>query len=93
MNANEVASPLPINPPLTERIVAEVLAALRSVELAIAGFWSHDEARAADAHAFEAIEHLGERTLRDIGAPDWLVARASERREARALRWSEFDVR
>jgi hypothetical protein len=93
MNANEVASPLPITQPLTERIVSEVLAALRSVELAIAGFWSHDDSRSVDPQAFDAIEQLNERTLRDIGAPEWLVGRSAERREAQQLRWTELDVR
>ena len=93
MNANEAASPPPISQPLTVRIVTEVFAALRSVELAIAGFWTHDEAPSVDPHAFDSIEHLGEHTLKDIGAPHWLVARAAERREAQQLRWIEFDVR
>ena len=93
MNANEAASPPPISQPLTVRIVTEVFAALRSVELAIAGFWTHDEAPSVDPHAFDSIEHLGERTLKDIGAPHWLVARAAERREAQQLRWIELDVR
>ena len=93
MNANEAASPPPISQPLTVRIVTEVFAALRSVELAIAGFWTHDEAPSVDPPAFDSIEHLGERTLKDIGAPHWLVARAAERREAQQLRWIEFDVR
>jgi len=93
MNANEAASPPPISQPLTVRIVTEVFAALRSVELAIAGFWTHDEAPSVDPHAFDSIEHLGERTLKDIGARDKPVRRAAERREAQQLRWIEFDVR
>ena len=92
MNANEAASPLPISQPLTERVVTEVFAALRSAELAVAGLWRRGEP-AADPHAFDAIEHLDERTLKDIGAPHWLVARAADRREAQQLRWIEIDVR
>jgi hypothetical protein len=93
MNANEATSPLPISQPLTERIVTEVFAALRSAELAIANLWKHDENPSVDPRAFDAIEHLNERTLKDIGAPSWLVARAAERREAQQLRWIELDVR
>jgi len=93
MSANEVASPMPVSPPLTERIVTEVFAALRSVELAIAGFWMNDEDAPLGPHAFDSIEHLNEHTLKDIGAPHWLVARAAERREAQRLRWIELDVR
>ena len=93
MNANEVASRLPVSQPLTQQIVAEVLAALRAGALAIAGFGKHDERPSVDPHAFDAIEHLNEHTLKDIGAPHWLVARAAERREAQRLRWIELDVR
>ena len=93
MNANETASRLPISEPLSERIVNEVFAALRSAELAITGLWRRNEGPVVDPHAFDAIEHLNERTLNDIGAPHWLVARAAERREAQRLRWIELDVR
>ena len=93
MNANEAASRLPSSQPLSERIVTEVFAALRSAAVAVAGFWRRNESAAADPHAYDAIEHLNERTLNDIGAPHWLVARAAERREAQRLRWIELDVR
>ena len=93
MNANEAASRLPTSQPLTERIVMEVLAALRSAELAVAGLWRRNQRPDFDPHAFDAIEHLNESTLKDIGAPHWLVARAAERREAQQLRWIELDVR
>ncbi|HET7032746.1 MAG TPA: hypothetical protein VFJ48_06445 [Casimicrobiaceae bacterium] len=93
MNANDLASPTPISQPLTERIVSEVLAALRSAGLAVAGLWQRDGSPTVDPHAFDSIEQLDERTLKDIGAPHWLVARAAERREAQHLRWIEFDVR
>jgi hypothetical protein len=82
-----------ISQPLIERVVAEVFAALRSTELAVASLRRRDEGPAADPRAFDAIEHLDERTLKDIGAPHWLVARAAERREAQRLRWIELDVR
>ena len=93
MNANEVASPMPISQPLTERIVTEVLAALRSAELGIAGLWKSGDAAAVDPRAYDSIAHLNEHTLKDIGAPHWLVAQAAERREAQQLRWVELDVR
>ena len=93
MKANEVASSMPISQPLLERVVDEVFAALRSAELAIASFWRHDSTSSADPHVFDSIEHLDERTLKDIGAPHWLVARAAERREAQDRRWIELDVR
>jgi hypothetical protein len=82
-----------VTQPLTERIVAEVFAALRAAELAVAALWSRGDRPSFDVHAFDSIAELDERTLRDIGAPHWLVARAAERREAQDLRWIELDVR
>ena len=93
MNANELASRMPIAQPLSERIVTEVFVALRSAALAAGGLWRRGDGPAVDAYAFDSIAHLNEHTLKDIGAPNWLVAQAAERREAQALRWVELDVR
>lgn len=93
MNCNEATSCQMVSRPLTERIVGEVFDALRSAELAIAGFWKQRSVSAVDERAFESIANLDEHTLRDIGAPHWLVARAADERDARHLRWIEFEVR
>jgi hypothetical protein len=94
MNCNEAASPVSVSPPLTERIVGEVFDALRSAQLAVAGFLKYrDVAPVDDDRAFESIANLDEHTLKDIGAPHWLVARAADERGARRLRWIEFEVR
>ena len=93
MNSNELTSRMPIAQPLTERIVTEVFAALRSAEHAVASLWPRGDGPSVDPHRFDSIAHLNERTLKDIGAPHWLVAQAAERRETQALRWIELDVR
>jgi len=93
MNCNEATSPLSVSPPLTERIVGEVFDALRFAQLALAGFWKDRGVAAADDRAFESIANLDEHTLKDIGAPHWLVARAADERDARHLRWIEFEAR
>lgn len=93
MNCNEATSSALVSRPLTERIVAEIFDALRSSELAFAGLWKRRSVPPTDARSFDALAHLNEHTLKDIGAPHWLVARAAEEREARHLRWIEFDVR
>ncbi len=93
MNCNEATSPLSVSPPLTERVVGEIFEALRSAQLAVAGVWKHRGAPAVDDRAFESIANLDEHTLKDIGAPHWLVARAADERDARHLRWIEFEVR
>ena len=93
MNCNEATSPLLVSRPLTERIVGEIFDALRFAQLAVAGFWKHQGVAAADDRAFESIANLDEHTLKDIGAPHWLVARAADERDARHLRWIEFEAR
>jgi hypothetical protein len=93
MNCNEATSPLSVSPPLTERIVSEVFDALRSAQLAVAGFWKRPGVAPVDDRAFESIANLDEHTLKDIGAPHWLVARAADERDARHLRWIQFEVR
>ena len=92
MNCNQATSPLVVSAPLTERVAADVLDALHSAALAVAGLWKKNAAPRGE-HAFDSIAHLNEYTLKDIGAPDWLVARAAERRDAQHLRWIELEVR
>jgi len=93
MNCNEATSPLLVSRPLTERIVGEVFDALRSAALAVASFSKQRSAVPLDNRAFESIADLDEHTLKDIGAPHWLVAHAADERDARHLRWIEFEVR
>ena len=93
MNCNEATSPLSVSPPLTQRIVGEVFDGLRAAQLAVAGVWKRRGGAPVDDRAFVSIANLDEHTLKDIGAPDWLIARAAERREAQQLRWIEHDVR
>ena len=93
MNCNEATSPLSVSPPLTQRIVGEVFDGLRAAQLAVAGVWKRHVGAPVDDRAFESIANLDEHTLKDIGAPNWLVARAAEERDARHLRWIGFEVR
>ena len=93
MNCNEATSPLSVSTPLTERIVGEVFDALHSAQVAVAGLWKKRGVANADDRVFESIADLDEHTLKDIGAPHWLVARAADERDARHMRWIEFEVR
>ena len=93
MNCDQATSPMLISRPLTERVVTEVFDALRAAEVALIGFWKRREAPANDGRAFDSIADLNEYTLKDIGAPHWLVARAAARRDAQHLRWIEYDIR
>ena len=94
MNCNEATSPLLVSRPLTERIVGEVFDALRSATARASPVSGTSVASPrVDERAFESIANLDEHTLKDIGAPHWLVARAADERDARHLRWIEFEVR
>jgi hypothetical protein len=92
MNCNQATSPVLV-PPLTERVAADVLDALHSAAVAVARLWQRPNASQLGERAFDSIAHLNEYALKDIGAPDWLVARAAERREAQHLRWIELEAR
>ena len=93
MNCNQATSPLLVSPPLTERIAGDVLDALRSAALAFAALWQRRSPSQPRERAYDSIAHLNEYALKDIGAPDWLVARAAERREAQHLTWIELEAR
>ena len=90
MNCNQATHPVLLSQPLTERVAGDVLDALRSAALAVAALWTRPHASQRGDRAFDSIADLNESTLKDIGAPDWLVARAAERREMQRLRWIEL---
>ena len=93
MNCNEATSTLLVSRPITERVVADVLDGLRAAATAFAALWERRNASQRDERVYGSIAELNEYALKDIGAPDWLVARAAERRETQHLRWIELDVR
>jgi hypothetical protein len=43
-------------------------------------------------HRYDAVLDLNPRTLRDIGAPEWVVSHAQSRREVEAHRVDEFHL-
>ena len=93
MNCEQATPQIPLSRPLTETIVDESLEALRAAALALTSLWARRAASSAEERTYDSIAELNEQTLKDIGAPDWLVARATERREAQHLRWIEFEIR
>ncbi|MEO8305641.1 MAG: hypothetical protein ABI724_16125 [Betaproteobacteria bacterium] len=66
--------------------------ALITIRDALAGAWRRWKERNEERRAFDAIADLGEHMLKDIGAPNSLVANAVERREARRLEWINVDL-
>lgn len=51
--------------------------------------YAHRSQRQAD---HERLEALDPRTLRDIGAPEWTIQDAAQRREMAALRIDQFNL-
>ncbi len=49
-------------------------------------YWEGRHARAHASRAVDAMSDINVHTLKDIGAPNWMVAEASSRDDGRALR-------
>jgi hypothetical protein len=45
-----------------------------------------------EARELDAVADMSELLLRDIGAPDWLIAQAQARRDANQLRLVEYNL-
>ena len=77
-NASQTALSLPASQPF---------AASRPSPLArIQSLWHDHQARAKQARAMAAFADIDTHTLRDIGAPNWVIAEASQRGDSRGLR-------
>ena len=70
---------------LTDRVLSELGDATR---IALRGFksaWRERAAHNGQARALEMMADIDAHTLRDIGAPNWLIAQAVERKDAHHL--------
>jgi uncharacterized protein YjiS (DUF1127 family) len=81
MNAYSSQPSVHLSHPLTERVVSEVGNALRAAG-ALVALWRIQKARRREARAINAMTDMNEHMLRDIGAPDRLIAHAAARRDA-----------
>ena len=81
MNAHPSQPSVLLSPSLTERVVSEVGKALRAPG-AVLALWRNHRARSRDVRAVDAMTDMNEHMLRDIGAPDRLIAHAVVRRDA-----------
>jgi hypothetical protein len=75
---------------LTERFVAAAGEATRAALSAFQATWRNHAPQADQASAFELMADINEHTLRDIGAPNWLIAQAVERKGAHHLHLLEL---
>ncbi|MEO7761224.1 MAG: hypothetical protein ABIS68_04850 [Casimicrobiaceae bacterium] len=80
MNCNTAQIALPVS------ASTPVGAAWDSIAAKLAALHQAHVARSAQARATATFSDIDQHTLRDIGAPNWLIAEASLRHDSRALR-------
>ena len=68
--------------PSTERVFTAIGNALRMALRALLILWRDHNARRREAREFDALGDVNEHMLRDIGAPDRLIAHAAARSDA-----------
>ncbi len=81
-------STIPLHRPWHRRLLD------RSLADAIQGLgdaWQSWKARRRERLETEALAEMNELMLRDIGAPDWMVARAAAQRDAQDMRMFELE--
>jgi len=77
---------------LSRPLHARVLDAIGDALYAWSNAWEERAETRRQQHRLEAIADMNELLLRDIGAPDWLVAQANMRREIERQRLFELHV-
>ena len=81
MNAYPSQPSIPLSRSLTERVLSGVGTAWRMAGALLAR-WRDRRARRRELRAFDALAHMSEHMLRDIGAHDRLLSHAAARRDA-----------
>ena len=90
MNSPYFESTVQISPSFNVGILARTGEATRAAVTAFKAAWYRPPAHLYQASALHAMTEIDERTLKDIGAPYWLIARSIERKDARELRLLEL---
>ena len=90
MNFQLTQSSILISHSLAGRAAAVAAEVARTALDAFRASWNYRAARRNHARAIELMAGIDEHTLRDIGAPNWLVAQAVERKDAHRLRLIEL---
>ena len=76
---------------LIERVVSGVGKGLRAASI-LQVLWRDSRARRREAHAVDAIADMNAHMLRDIGAPDRLIAHSAARKDADHRRRIAFEL-
>jgi hypothetical protein len=93
MNSSSVQSAFVLSRPLAHRVGGGVREALHTALFAMERAWHDHKLRSDELRRFDSVAHLNAHVLKDIGAPHWLVAQATGRREAEHQRWMDMELR
>jgi len=86
MQTTTCPSMIPLHRPWHQRMLDHSVAdALRALGAA----WQRHAQRRREQRELAAVAEMNELLLRDIGAPDWMVAEAAGRRESERVRLNE----
>jgi hypothetical protein len=72
------------------RVAAASTEAARAALATFQSVWREQSKATERVRSFEMMVDVSDRVLKDIGAPEWLVARAAERRNSHALHLLEL---
>ena len=75
---------------LTERLLAATSEATRAAVNSFQQAWRAHPAPVDEGNSLDLMADIDAHTLRDIGAPNWLIAQAIERKDAHHLRLFEL---
>jgi hypothetical protein len=90
MNQHFSQSSVAISHSLPERLVAATGEATRAAVNAFQATWREQAPHANQTGSFDLMADIDAHTLRDIGAPNWLIAQAVERKGAHHLHLLEL---
>ena len=86
MNAQLCQASCVESPWFGNRVVASTTAAIATFQKV----WREQQHVTDRARSFEMMADINDRTLKDIGAPEWLIARSNERRNAHHIHLLEL---
>ena len=86
MHAQPFMTTIHLSRPLHGRVVAWLADGMSRLRNA----WRRGQARRRAQHELAAVADMNELLLRDIGAPEWMIADAATRRDAHELRLYEL---
>ena len=72
------------------RVAAATTEAAKAAITTFRSVWRAQTQQGERMRAIEMMADVNERTLKDIGAPEWLIARAGERRHAHHIHLIEL---